>query len=176
MATDQTVQSSTVRTPEEVVRSYFDAVIACDPAAMAEHWAEEGIEEILPVGIFRGPDEVKAYFTELFAAIPDFEFTIDRVLAQDDNVLVQWRASGTFSGGPLMGIESTGRRIELRGLDWLEVEGDKIVRNTAFADGAALARGMGLLPPQGSAAEKAMFSAFNALTKARGAVSEVLSR
>ena len=171
MATEQTV-----RTPEETVRSYFDAVIARDPDAMAEHWAEEGIEEILPVGIFRGPQEVKAWFSELFAAMPDFEFTVERMLAQENDVLVQWRAVGTFSGGPLMGVDPTGRRIELRGLDWLEVEGEKVVRNTAFADGAALARGMGLLPPQGSAAEKAMFGAFNAFTKARGAVSDVLSR
>jgi predicted ester cyclase len=163
-------------TAEETVRSYFDAVIARDPAAMAEHWSEEGIEEILPVGIFRGPEEVKAYFTELFTAVPDFDMSVERTLAHDDNVLVQWRASGTFEGGPLMGVDPTGKRIELRGLDWLEVEGEKIVRNTAFADGAALARGMGLLPPQGSAGEKAMFSAFNAFTKARGAVSEVLSR
>ena len=171
MATEQTV-----RTAEEVVRSYFDAVIARDPAAMAEHWADEGIEDIVPVGVFRGPEEVKAYFAELFAAIPDFEMTVERVLARDDDVLVQWRASGTFDGGPLMGVDPTGRRIELRGLDWLEVEGDKITRNTAFADGAALARGMGLLPPQGSGAEKAMFGAFNAFTKARGAVTDILSR
>jgi predicted ester cyclase len=168
--------TETVRSAEAVVRSYFDAVIARDPAAMAEHWADEGIEDIVPVGVFRGPDEVKAYFTELFAAVPDAEMTLERVLAQDDNVLVQWRMSGTFSGGPLMGVEPTGRRIELRGLDWLEVEGDKITRNTAFADGAALARGMGMLPPQGSSAEKAMFGAFNAFTKARGTVSDILSR
>ena len=171
MATEQTTRS-----PEETVRSYFDAVIARDPDAMAEHWAGEGIEEILPVGIFRGPQEVKAWFTELFAAVPDFELTVERVLAQENDVLVQWRATGTFSGGPLMGVDATGRQIELRGLDWLEVEGDKVVRNTAFSDGAALARGMGLLPPQGSAAEKAMFGAFNAFTKARGAVSDVLAR
>ena len=164
------------RTPEETVRSYFDAVAARDAAAMAGHWADEGIEEILPVGIFRGPEEVKGYFTELFTAVPDFDFTVERVLAKDNDVLVQWRATGTFSGGPLMGVDPTDRRIELRGLDWVEVEGERIVRNTAFADGAALARGMGLLPPQGSAAEKAVFGAFNALTKARGAVSEVLSR
>ena len=163
-------------TAEETVRSYFDAVIARDPAAMVEHWSEEGIEEIVPVGIFRGREEIRAYFTELFAAIPDFEMTVERTLAQENHVLVQWRAGGTFEGGPLMGIDPTGRRVELRGLDWLEVEGEKIVRNTAFAVGAALARGMGLLPPQGSAAEKTMFSAFNAFTKARGAVSEVLSR
>ncbi len=171
MATEQKV-----RTPEETVRSYFDAVVSRDADGMAEHWAEDGIEEILPIGIFRGPQEVKAWFTELFTAVPDFDMTLERVLAQENNVLVQWRANGDFTGGPLMGVEATGRRIELRGLDWLEVEGDKVVRNTAFADGAALARDMGMLPPQGSAAEKAMFGAFNALTKARGAVSDVLSR
>jgi len=165
-----------LRTPEETVRSYFDAVIARDAEAMAEHWADDGIEEILPVGIFRGPEEVKAWFTELFTAVPDFDMTLDRVLAHDNEVLVQWRMNGTFTGGPLMGVEPTGRRIEMRGLDWLEVEGDKVVRNTAFSDGMALARGMGMIPPQGSAAEKAMFGAFNAFTKARGAVSDVLSR
>jgi predicted ester cyclase len=161
---------------DETVRSYFDAVIARDPEAMAEHWAEDGIEEILPVGIFRGPEEVKAWFTELFTAVPDFEMTLDRVLAHEDDVLVQWRMNGTFTGGPLMGIDPTGRRIEMRGLDWLEVKDEKVVRNTAFSDGMALARGMGLIPPQDSAAEKAMFTAFNAFTKARGAVSDVLSR
>jgi ketosteroid isomerase-like protein len=171
MATQQKVRS-----PEETVRSYFDAVIARDAEAMAEHWADDGIEEILPVGIFRGPEEVKDWFNELFTAVPDFDMTLDRVLAHENNVLVQWRASGDFTGGPLMGVEPTGRHIELRGLDWLEVEGDKVVRNTAFADGAKLARDMGMLPPEGSAAEKAMFSAFNAFTKARGAVSDVLSR
>jgi steroid delta-isomerase-like uncharacterized protein len=164
------------RSPEETVRAYFDAVAARDPDAMVQYWSEDGIEEILPVGILRGPEEIKGYFSELFAAIPDFELSVERTLAQDQNVLVQWRASGTFDGGPLMGVDATGRRIELRGLDWLEVDGEKISRNTAFADGAALARGMGMLPPQGSAAEKTMFSAFNAFTKARGAVSEVLSR
>ena len=165
-----------VRTPEETVRSYFDAVIARDAEAMAEHWAEDGIEEILPVGIFRGPEEVKAWFTELFTAVPDFDMTLDRVLAHENDVLVQWRMNGTFTGGPLMGIEPTDRRIEMRGLDWLEVKDEKVVRNTAFSDGMALARGMGLIPPQDSAAEKAMFTAFNAFTKARGAVSDVLSR
>lgn len=164
------------RTAEETVRAYFDALVARDPETMASYWSEEGIEEILPVGIFRGPSEIKGYFRELFAAVPDMEFTIERVLAKEGDVLVQWRASGTFSGEPLMGIDATGKRIELRGLDWLEVEGELISRNTAFADGAALARGMGLLPSQGSAAEKTMFSAFNAFTKARGAVSDVLSR
>ncbi len=171
MATEPTTQ-----TAEQIARSYFDACIARDADAMAEFWHDDGIEEILPVGVLRGPDEVRSYFRELFTAIPDAQMTVERVLADDPNVLIQWRMSGTFSGGPLMGVDPTGRWLELRGLDWLEVEDGKLRRNTAFADGLELARGMGLIPPQGSAAEKAMFGAFNAFTKARGAVSDVLSR
>ena len=104
------------------------------------------------------------------------EMTVDRVLARTPTCSSSGARAAPSRGGAAEGIEPTGKRIELRGCDWLEVEDGKIVRNTAFSDGAALARGMGLLPPQGSAAEKAMFGAFNAVTKVRGAVSDVLSR
>ena len=104
------------------------------------------------------------------------ELTLERVLAQDEQRARPVADERHVHRRAAHGRRPTGRRIELRGLDWLEVEDDKVVRNTAFADGAALARGIGLLPPQDSAAEKAMFTAFNAFTKARGAVSGVLSR
>ena len=45
-----------------------------------------------------------------------------------------------------MGIEPTGKRVEMRGLDLLEVEDGKIVSNTAFYDGIELARQIGMLP------------------------------
>ena len=84
---------------------------------------------------------------------------------------MQWRATGTFTGAPFQGIEPTGRRIELRGTDCLEIDDDgKITRNTAAYDGAAFARGIGMLPPENSGAEKAMRGAFNAVTKLRKAV------
>ena len=50
---------------------------------------------------------------------------------------IQWRATGTFRGAPFQGIEPTGRRIEVRGCDCIEVEDGKITRNTAYYDGAA---------------------------------------
>ena len=49
----------------------------------------------------------------------------------------------------------------------MEVEDGKIVRNTAYYDGAAFARGLGLLPQRDSQGEKAMLAAFNAVTKVR---------
>jgi steroid delta-isomerase-like uncharacterized protein len=153
---------------EEVALGYFAAVTARDPDAMAQFWAEDGIDELVPVGIFRGPAEVRSFFAGMFAAFPDMEFTVERTTATADVVAVQWRARGTFRGAPFQGIEPTGRRIEVRGCDCVEVEDGKIVRNTAYYDGAAFARGLGMLPQRDSGGERAMVAAFNAVTKVRG--------
>ena len=154
----------------EVAGSYFAAAAARDAGGMASHWSDEGVDELVPVGVLRGPGEVRSFFTELFTAIPDFEFVVERITAAGGVAAVQWRASGTFSGGPFQGIDPTGRRVELRGCDCVEVEDSKIVRNTAYYDGMAFARAVGMMPPQDSAAERAMKTAFNGLTRLRGAL------
>ncbi len=168
--------SSSARTPEEVARAYFAAVAARDPDAMAALWAADGVEDVVPVGIYRGPEEVRDLFGRIFGALPDLETVVEQVVADTGHAVVKHRMAGTFTGTPLMGLEATGRRIELRGADVLEVSGGLIRRNTAFYDGMAVARGIGMLPPQESGAEKAMFAAFNAVTKVRSAIGEHLAR
>ena len=153
---------------EEVALGYFAAVSARDPDAMAQFWAEDGIDDLVPVGIFRGPAEIRAFFAGMFAAFPDMEFTVEQATASAGTVAVQWRARGTFRGASFQGIEPTGKRIEVRGCDCVEVEDGKIVRNTAYYDGAAFARGLGMLPQRDSGGERAMVAAFNAVTKVRG--------
>jgi steroid delta-isomerase-like uncharacterized protein len=152
---------------QDTARSYFDAVAARDAATMAAHWHREGIYDSVPLGVFRGPDAVRRLYQEMFAAMPDMRTTVERITADDRVAAVQWRASGTFSGGPFQGIEPTGRQIEVRGIDSLEVDDGKILRNTSVYDGAAVARGMGLLPAEDSGADRAMRAGFNTVTKLR---------
>jgi steroid delta-isomerase-like uncharacterized protein len=157
---------------EQHARSYFDAVARRDPAGMAEHWAEDGVDDIVPLGVFRGPREVEQAFGELFAAVPDATMDVRRVLSGEREAAVEWRMTGTFTGASFQGVEPTGRRIELRGIDLLEIEDGKILSNTAYYDGASFARQIGMLPPLDSGAERAMKGAFNAVTKVRRAVQE----
>jgi steroid delta-isomerase-like uncharacterized protein len=157
-------------TAEAVARRYFDGVARRDLDAMAACWHADGVDDLVPIGILRGPDEVRAFFEELFAAVPDMDFTVTRVTAGERIAAVEWRFTGTFAGGPFQGIAPTGGHLEVRGVDCCEVEDGLIVRNTAYYDGAGFARSIGMLPEQGSAAERAMTSAFNALTRARGAL------
>lgn len=70
----------------------------------------------------------------------------------------------SFTGGPFQGIAPTGRRVEIRGVDVMEISDGLIQRNTIYYDGASFARQIGLLPGLGSRADQAMLAAFNAKT------------
>ena len=151
----------------ELARDYFGALMDRDPDRMAAHWHPEGVEDLVPVGVLRGPEGVRDFFRELFAAIPDAEAVLERVTADERGAVTQWRMSRTFTGAPFQGVRPNGRRIEMRGADCLEFEHGMIVRNTVYYDGMAFARGVGLLPDRDSAGEKVMLAAFNALTSLR---------
>ena len=157
---------------EAVARSYFDALAARDLKAMGEQLSEDAVDDVVPLGVRRGRADIQALFREIFAASPDAEISVSRVVAGEKQAAVEWRMRGTFDGSPFQGIDPTGRPIDLRGLDMLEVEDGKITSITGYYDGAAYARQVGMLPPQDSGAERALTSAFNAVTKVRKAVNE----
>jgi steroid delta-isomerase-like uncharacterized protein len=157
---------------EQHVRSYFEAMDRRDVEAMVSHWREDGVDDIVPVGLLRGRDAMREYFKSVFAATPDAKTTVTRLVAGERSCAAEWRIEGTFEGAPYLGIEPTGKHIEIRGLDLFELEDGEIVSNTGYFDGASFARQIGMLPPDGSGADRAMKSAFNAATKLRRAVAE----
>jgi glyoxylase-like metal-dependent hydrolase (beta-lactamase superfamily II)/predicted ester cyclase len=150
-----------------VVTAYFDALARQDLEAAGACWSRGGIDELVGQATVQGPEGVRAFFGELFAAVPDFTFAVDGMVAEGNEVAVLWHAGGTFSGtAAYQGIEPTGGRVEVRGLDYLTVADGLITRNVAFPDGMGFARQIGMLPAQGSGAEGAMLRAFNARTRA----------
>jgi predicted ester cyclase len=115
---------------------------------------------------------MRAYFRSLFAATPDATTTVTRLVAGERSCAAEWRIEGTFDGAPYLGIEPTGKHVEVRGLDLFELEDGEIVSNTGYFDGASFARQIGMLPTDGSGADRAMKTAFNAVTKLRRAVAD----
>ena len=82
---------------EETARRYFAAMQARDPHAMAACWSEDGVEDIVPLRVLRGPEEISAFFAGLFAAMPDAETTVHNVVASERQAAVEWRTVGTLS-------------------------------------------------------------------------------
>ena len=166
-------RSGRPRKIEKTAESYFDAVARRDPDAMASHWHAQGVDDMVPLAPLRGPGAVRSFFSELFTAVPDLEFTVTQMVVDSQGATVQWRMRGTFEGGAFQGIEPTGRTIDLRGCDCVEVDDDGLITsNVAYYDGAAFARQVGMLPAQDSGADRAMRSGFNTVTRMRSALAQ----
>jgi len=155
-AEDGTRQAALAYLEGEAARDVQRIVSACAPGYVEDN---VGLGQRL-----EGKQETEAFFTELFAAIPDFELWVDRVIADGTVVAVEWHANGTFDGRRFQGIRATGSRVELRGVDVFDVSEGGLTRNTVYYDGASFARQIGMLPPAGSFPDRAMLRMFNAKT------------
>ena len=166
-------RSGRPRKIEKTAESYFGAVARRDPDAMASHWHAQGVDDLVPLGPLRGPGAVRSFFSELFTAVPDLDFVVTQMVIDSQGATVQWRMRGRFDGGAFQGIEPTGREIDLRGCDCMEVGDDGLIMaNVAYYDGAAFARQVGMLPAQDSGADRAMRSGFNTVTRLRSALAQ----
>lgn len=154
-------------TAREVVLEYFDALARKDLERAGACWNPGSIDRLVGFADLIAPDDVQAWFGNMFAAVPDFEMRVTGVVAEGDQVAVRWQANGTFNGNAKFeGLAPNGATIELEGCDLLTVREGMIVSNHAYTNGMEFARQVGALPPQGSRQEKAMAALFNARTAA----------
>ena len=77
---------------------------------------------------------------------------------------MRWRLSGTQQGR-LQGLEGTGRRLRLDGVDVFTLRDGKIASNFVIFDQTQWGRQIGLMPEDGSTGDRALKGAFNARTR-----------
>ena len=162
---------------KQVATAYFDAIRDRDLDAMAAVWKPGSMDYLYGMANLRVPQDLRAFFGELFSAFPDFEMIVQDIVAYGDKAAVRWKATGTFTGpAKFQGLAATGASIEIEGLDLLTIEDGQILENRAYTDSSELARQLGAMPPQGSVGEKAMLGAVNARTAAVAAIRRMRQR
>ena len=150
----------------ELVRWAFDRISAHDVDALRQFWTPETYERF-PDQELTGTDAIAAYFENTFRAIPDFHMEVRQVVEQGEHVFVRWTATGTHEG-TFAGVGGTGKRVSVDGVDHFVIRDGKVVSNFVIYDQVQFATAIGLMPPTGSAADKAMKGAFNLRTRALG--------
>jgi steroid delta-isomerase-like uncharacterized protein len=155
------------QTPAEVARAIFDAVSKKRLDDAMAYVAEDAVDDFVAIGRFEGKAAIRRFFDELLAAFPTFEMIVERIVGDDSTAVVQWRASGDFTGGPFQGVEPTGKHVEIRGVEVMEIVDGSVRHNTIYYDGAAFARQVGLLPAAGTTLDRAVLSLFNTATRLR---------
>ena len=150
----------------EIAKRYFRAAADRDVDAMAACWAQGGLARFVGRQELTAPEGVRGYYTELFAAFPDFTFEVIETTASRSRVAVRWRARGTFAGpGAFQGFAPNGGRIDIEGCDVLTIADELIQRNDAYLDSGSIARQLGMLPPAGSKAEARLTRLANLRTR-----------
>jgi glyoxylase-like metal-dependent hydrolase (beta-lactamase superfamily II)/predicted ester cyclase len=156
---------------EGVALRYFEAISSRDLDGAVALWAPGGRENVRGQVDTTAPDGVREFIGELIDAFPDLDMQVISTTTEGERCVVQWRVAGTFAGpGSLNGIAPTGDRIALEGCDLITVRDGLIQSNDAYPDSISLPRQLGMMPPQGSTAERRLAGAFNAKTRVQSRI------
>jgi steroid delta-isomerase-like uncharacterized protein len=146
-----------------LVRWAFDVLNQRDVTPLRPFWTDDTVERF-PDRTCRGTDEIAAYFEEALAAIPDWNMEIVSLVEAGDDVFVHWHLTGTHDG-ELLGIAPTGKQLAIDGIDHFVIRNGKIVSNFVVFDQMQYGRQIGMMPQDGSGADRALKQAFNARTR-----------
>lgn len=149
----------------ELIRWAFGVLNTRRVEPLRGFWTDATVERF-PQETCRGEAAIAAYFEGVFAALPDFKMEIVGLAEQDDDVFVHWHLTGTHSGAAFQGIEATGRRVAIDGIDHFVVRDDGTVEsNFVVYDQMQFARQIGMIPEDGTRADRGMKAAFNAKSR-----------
>jgi len=120
-----------------------------DPERVLSLFADDCLFEDVTFGVHaRGKQELRTFVNRAFAAVPDFKYEVRSRMITKRWAAIEWAMSGTQKGDA-PGMPATGTPFSsVRGATILELEGDKIRRESDYWDAATYMRQVGILPSQ----------------------------
>lgn len=101
--------------------------------------------EVLPPGTPSGREGVKQLTMMFRTAFPDFNVSIDDMIAEGDKIVARTTWSGTQKG-EFMGIPSSGKRVSFDVIDIIRISEGKGVEHWGVMDSSALMQQLGVIP------------------------------
>jgi len=147
-------------TPEQVVAHFLDALGRHDLDAFRLVCADDIVELLPGAPPMEGIDNELAFARGLLAAFPDLEIEVTRLMAVGQVVAAEWTRRGTFTGADFQGLPANGARFDSPAAGFFEIENGLVKRLTVYSDMNKMGRDLGVVPPEGSVAERLALSAF----------------
>ena len=91
-----------------------------------------------------GIKNIKGYIETIRGAFPDLRITVDDTIAERNEVVVHWTASGTHKG-TFLGMQPTNRKAAIDGTYIYRIEGSKIAEAHANWNLATLMTQLGVI-------------------------------
>jgi predicted ester cyclase len=95
----------------------------------------------------QGKAGFKQFFVTTFKALPDFKYTIKKIVAEGDTVMAYCTSSGTHTGGVWLGTPPAGKRLDFDVVDIFRIQDGKIAEHWDVADSYTLFSQLGRARP-----------------------------
>jgi steroid delta-isomerase-like uncharacterized protein len=138
----------------ELLDRYVELYNEGELDACMELYAEDAVQ-LMHDGTFEGLSEIHERLARDLTAFPDAKYTVASFVEQGDSFADEWTFTGTNTGPFRLPdgteVPPTGRRMEIRGMELVQVRDGKIVVDNLYYDFMAALAQLGLVP-EGAAA------------------------
>ena len=128
---------------------YIELYNAGDLDGVMDLYAEDSVQ-LMPDGFFEGRSAIKDRLAVELNAFSDIAYRYDSYVEEDDAFADEWVFVGTHTGPFVLPdgseLPATGKRVEIRGMEYVKVRDGKIVVDNLYYDNLAIAAQLGLLP------------------------------
>ncbi|HEY1279865.1 MAG TPA: ester cyclase [Acidimicrobiales bacterium] len=132
-----------------LLERYVELYNAGDLDGVMDLYADDAVQ-LMPDGRFEGRSVIGERLAKELTAFPDLHHRFISFVEQGDAFADEWVFVGTHTGSLVLpdGTElpPTGKRVEVRGMELVELRDGKIVVDNLYYDNLAVAAQLGLLP------------------------------
>ena len=133
----------------KLLDTYVERYNNGDLDGVMDLYADDAVQG-MPDGTFKGRAAIRERLAMELAACPDVHHTVRSFVGRGDFFADEWTFAGTHTGTFVMPdgteVPPTGKRLEVQGMEVVEVRDGKIVLNTLYYDMMSVVAQMGLLP------------------------------
>ncbi|HSC49015.1 MAG TPA: nuclear transport factor 2 family protein [Gaiellaceae bacterium] len=138
-----------METNSALLERYVERYNAGDLDACMELYADDAVQRMHD-GSFEGLDSIRARLGRDLHAFPDARYVVESFVEDGDRFADEWTFTGT-NDGPFRlpdgtEVPATGRSVEIKGMELVEVRGGKIVVDNLYYDFMAAVAQLGLVP------------------------------
>ena len=135
---------------KKLLDRYVERYNAGDLDAVMDLYAEDATQ-LMPDGIFEGRSAIRERLAQELNAFSDIAHRVESFIEQGDAFADEWTFVGTHTGPFVLPdgshLPPTGKRVELRGMEFCRVGDDgKLVVDNLYYDNTTAALQLGLVP------------------------------
>jgi steroid delta-isomerase-like uncharacterized protein len=133
----------------ELLDRYVERYNAGDLEGVMELYAEDAVQ-IMPDGTYEGWNTVRDRLAQELDGFTELNHTVRSFVEQGETFADEWTFVGTHTGPFRLPdgkeLPPTGKRVEIRGMEVVQVRDGKIVLNSLYYDNMASLAQLGLTP------------------------------